>query len=96
MRRALIAAALLVSLSGCASMGTLQRSDAQREADRKTLETILQHCEVTITGSSEAAINASVLPSASAGLEVSLGGNCKPVPRPYVEPAPTQPLPPLL
>lgn len=81
MRRFLICLVLALPLAACQTTGT-ERSIEQRVADRETLRTILQYCEVTITGHTEATVNASVLPSANAGLNLSLGGNCKPIPYP--------------
>ena len=69
---------LCVALSACASTSTTARSIEQRNADRELVETLLKYCDVSITGSTDAQINASVLPSATAGLRVSLGGNCSP------------------
>ena len=90
MKYAILAVALAVSLSGCATAQTT-RSVEQRTADRETLGLILQYCEVTITGNTEAAVNASVLPSASAGLRIAIGGNCKPV-APHSEAPPSEPV----
>lgn len=73
--RLVLVAAAAVSLSACNTTGTA-RSLEQRAADRETIKTILEHCEVTITANTTAAANASVLPSASADLAVSLGGTC--------------------
>lgn len=94
MRLFLACLVLALPLAACQTMGT-ERSVEQRLADRETLRTILQYCEVTITGHTEATVNASVLPSANAGLNLSLGGNCTPIPYPGPL-APPPALPPLL
>lgn len=88
MRLLLACLVLALPLAACATTNT-ERSIEQRSEDRETLRTILQYCEVTITGHTEATVNASVLPSANAGLNLSLGGNCKPI----AYPAPLAPLP---
>lgn len=75
-----VAVAAAVSLlGGCAGLlpvlGSGQvRTPEQRQADRETLQLLLEHCELTANFDTEIAV------SARSGLELHAGGTCKPTP----------------